>query len=64
MKHASDGIDGFGHQKTWKMKKMLAPKNTLDTPSAKKDSNDTLITDLNNLENLYHRKKPFSVLII
>ena len=46
LKHAGDGIDGFGHQKVWKMKKVLAPKNTLEPPTAKKDSNENLISDI------------------
>ena len=53
LEHASDGVDGFGHQKVWKMKKILAPKNTFETPTAKKDDQGNLITDLKNLENLY-----------
>ena len=53
LEHVSDGVDGFGHQKVWKMKKILAPKNTFETPTAKKDDQGNLITDLKNLENLY-----------
>ena len=53
LEHASDGVDGFGHQKVWKMKKLLAPKNTFEPPTAKKDAQGNLITDLKNLENLY-----------
>ena len=53
LQHASDGIDGFGHQKTWKMEKVVAPKNKMDPPTAKKDSDGNLITDLDNLEDLY-----------
>ena len=35
------------------MKKILAPKNTLEPPTAKLDSSGNLITDLDNLEDLY-----------
>ena len=39
----------------WKMKKKLAPKNTLDPPAAKKDQHGTLITDKSQLEKLYDK---------
>lgn len=53
LKDTSDGVDGFGFQKTWKMKKRLAPKNTFDPPTAKLDGAGNLITDMDNLEELY-----------
>ena len=35
------------------MKKILAPKNTIEPPAAKQDLSGNLITDLDNLEDLY-----------
>ena len=53
LKHASDGIEGFSEPSTWKMKKLLAPKNDFDPPSAKLDTNGNLVSDLKSLEKLY-----------
>ena len=39
--------------KTWKLKKRLAPKNTIDPPAAKKDKFGNLVTDKDGLEALY-----------
>ena len=46
-----DPLLGFNQTKMWKMKKKLAPKNTLDQPAAKKDHSGNLITDKIQLEN-------------
>ena len=48
-----DTLAGFNQTKMWKMKKRLAPKNTIDPPAAKKDYNGTLITEKSQLEKLY-----------
>ena len=50
-----DPLVGYNQAKTWALKKRLAPKNTLDHPAAKKDSNGTLITDKLQLEKLYEK---------
>ena len=48
-----DPFLGYNQAKTWALTKRLAPKNTLDYPAAKKDSNGTLVTDKSQLEKLY-----------
>ena len=48
-----DAIEGFSQPKTWKLKKKLAPKNTIDPPAAKKDKFGNLVTDKKGLEALY-----------
>ena len=50
-----DPFVGYNQAKTWALKKRLAPKNTLDHPAAKKDSNGTLVTDKSQLEKLYEK---------
>ena len=50
-----DPLLGFNQTKMWKMKKKLAPKNTMDPPAAKKDQHGTLITDKSQLEKLYDK---------
>ena len=49
----NDPLEGVNMAKTWNLKKRLAPKNSLDTPMAKKDATGNLVTDNNELENLY-----------
>ena len=49
----NDAIEGFSQPKTWKLKKKLAPKNTIDPPAAKKDKWGNLVTGKEALENLY-----------
>ena len=49
----SDTIEGFSQPRTWKLKKKLAPKNTIDPPAAKKDKAGNLVTDKEGLEALY-----------
>ena len=49
----NDEIEGFSQAKTWKLKKRLAPKNTIDPPAAKKDKFGNLVTDKDALEALY-----------
>jgi hypothetical protein len=49
----NDAIEGFSQPKTWKLKKKLAPKNTIDPPAAKKDKFGNLVTDKDGLEALY-----------
>ena len=51
----SDPLLGFNQTKMWKLKKKLAPKNTMDPPAAKKDHNGILITDKCQLEKLYEK---------
>ena len=41
--------------KTWRLKKKLSPKNTIDPPAAKKDEHGNLVTDRVELEDLYLR---------
>ena len=48
-----DEIEGFSQAKTWKLKKKLVPKNTIDPPAAKKDKFGNLVTDKDALEALY-----------
>ena len=48
-----DAIEGFSQAKTWKLKKKLAPKNTIDPPAAKKDKWGNLVTSKEALEALY-----------
>ena len=48
-----DTIEGFKQVKTWSLKKKLAPKNTIDPPSAKRNSEGKLVTNKSELENLY-----------
>ena len=49
----NDVIEGYNQAKIWVLKKKLCPKNTIETPAAKKDKNGELITDRVALENLY-----------
>ena len=61
-----DTIEGYNQARTWSMKKKLFPKNTVDPPCAKKDSNGHLVTSKDALENLYvetykERLKPNNV---
>ena len=49
----SDVIEGFSQAKTWKLKKKLSPKNTIDPPAAKKDEHGNLVTDREALGELY-----------
>ena len=49
----NDAIEGFSQSKTWKLKKKLAPKNTIDPPAAKKDKWGNLVTGKEALETLY-----------
>ena len=39
--------------KTWALKKKLAPKNTIDPPSAKRNADGELVTNKEELEKLY-----------
>ena len=47
------GIEGFSQIKPWSLKKRLYSKNAIEPPAAKKDINGKLITEKNELENLY-----------
>ena len=49
----NDVFEGFTQAKTWKLKKRLSPKNTIDPPAAKKDDHGNLVTDREALEDLY-----------
>ena len=49
----NDPLEGFNVSNTWNLKKKLAPKNTIEPPMAKKDSQGNLITDQKGLEQLY-----------
>ena len=49
----NDVFEGYGQAKTWALKKKLCPKNIIEAPAAKKNKNGELITDRNELENLY-----------
>ena len=49
-----DTSEGFTSGHTWSLKKRLAPKNTLEPPTAKNDPNGTLVTDKDTLEQLYN----------
>ena len=62
----NDADDGLLPIHTWALKKQLAPKNTVEPPTAKIDAHGSLITDKVMLENLYletyvSRLKPNSV---
>ena len=62
----NDADDGLLPIHTWALKKKLAPKNTVEPPTAKIDAHGSLITDKVMLENLYletyvSRLKPNSV---
>ena len=48
-----DVLEGFSHANTWTMMKKLAPKNTFDPPAAKRDTDGNLVTDYEELEELY-----------
>ena len=48
-----DPLAGFNVANTWKLKKRLAPKNTVDPPMAKKDALGNLVTEKKQLEDLY-----------
>ena len=45
--------DGFNQIKTWGLKKKLSPKNVIDPPAAKKNSEGVLITGRKELKVLY-----------
>ena len=49
----NDVIEGFSQAKTWKLKKKLSPKNTIEPPAAKKDEHGNLVTDREALGDLY-----------
>ena len=49
----NDIFEGFSQAKTWNLMKKLSPKNTIDPPAAKKDNHGELVTDQEELENLY-----------
>ena len=49
----NDTIEGFNQAKTWGLAKKLCPKNGIDPPCAKKDKHGKLVTDREDLENLY-----------
>ena len=53
LKHIDNEIEGFNQPKIWKMKKLLAPKNTFDPPIAKLNEKGVLVNDVKNLEQLY-----------
>ena len=48
-----DSLEGFNQVKTWALKKKLAPKNTIDPPSAKRNADGELVTNKEELEKLY-----------
>jgi hypothetical protein len=49
----NDTLEGFSQSKVWSLKKKLAPKNTLDPPSAKRNKEGKLVTNKEELEELY-----------
>ena len=49
----NDALEGFSQAKTWKLKKKLASKNTIDPPAAKKDKWGNLVTGKEALAALY-----------
>ena len=53
LKYIDNEIEGFNQPKIWKMKKLLAPKNTFDPPIAKLNEKGVLVNDVKNLEQLY-----------
>ena len=53
LSNMKDPLDGFNQIETWKLKKRLAPKNSIEPPMAKKDSHGNLISDKSQLEKLY-----------
>ena len=46
----NDPLNGFNQIGTWKLKKKLAPKNSVEPTMAKKDSLENLISDKSQLE--------------
>ena len=46
-------MENFSQLKTWNLKKKLAPKNTIEPPSAKRNSKGELTTDIEELKELY-----------
>ena len=46
-------MEGYSQPKTWSLKKRLAPKNSIDPPSGKRNSEGVLVTDKAELEKLY-----------
>ena len=50
---SNDIYEGFSQAKTWTLRKKLSPKNSVDPPAAKKDNQGNLVTDREELENLY-----------
>ena len=48
-----DVVEGFNQQKIWSLKKKLAPKNSIDPPSAKMNEAGKLVTNKAELEELY-----------
>ena len=52
-KNDEDTMENSSQLKTWNLKKKLAPKNTIEPPSAKRNSQGELTTDLEELKELY-----------
>ena len=50
---SKDTIEGFSQIKTYNLKKRLCPKNSMEPPSAKRNSDGELVSDPEELENLY-----------
>ena len=48
-----DTLEGFSQIKTYSLKNRLCPKNTLDPPSAKRNSDGILVSDQEELKTLY-----------
>ena len=46
-------MEGFTQTKVWSLKKKLAPKASIDPPSAKRDKDGKLVTNKSELEQLY-----------
>ena len=49
----NDTLEGFNQVKTWALKKKLAPKTAVDPPAAKLNSKGKLVTNKEELEQLY-----------
>ena len=49
----NDTLEGFNQVKTWALKKKLAPKTAADPPAAKLNSKGKLVTNKEELEQLY-----------
>ena len=48
-----DTIEGFNQPRIWSLRKKLAPKTSIDPPSAKRDLKGNLVTNKSKLEELY-----------